>query len=286
MDNENWLNCQQPKTFLDNHKPNQSERSPHVTLLEIIEHNQQRVLTTAQLAESFGTDNRRISENFQRNQDRYTLGKHYFALEGQEKNEFLNHTQNADSSKNASVIYLWTEKGAWLHAKSLNTDRAWEAYEQLVDDYYRIQQMSTPRSLPEALRLAADLAEKNEALRLQNAQKEQIIHELQPKATYYDMVLKSDSAVPISIIARDYGMSGKALNSLLHELGVQYRQSGCWLLYQRYADKGYTKSETNIIDGDRTKMSTSWTQQGRLFIYDLLKGQGTLPIIEQEFTLF
>ncbi len=108
----------------------------------IIEHQSQRVLTTAQLAESFGTDARRISENFIRNIGRYTVGKHFYALEGEEKREFLNHTQIADGLKNASVIYLWTEKGAWMHAKSLNTDQAWEAYEALVDGYYAFKQVS------------------------------------------------------------------------------------------------------------------------------------------------
>lgn len=109
--------------------------------LQVIDYQGQRVLTTAQLAESYGTDNRRISENFQRNQERYKEGKHYFALEGDKKREFLNHTHIADGSKNASILYLWTEKGAWMHAKSLNTDQAWEAYEMLVDDYYRIKQL-------------------------------------------------------------------------------------------------------------------------------------------------
>lgn len=108
--------------------------------IQVIEYKGQRILTTAQLAEAYGTDNRRISENFQRNQERYKEGKHFFALGGDEKREFLNHTQIADGSKNASVLYLWTEKGAWLHAKSLNTDEAWDAYELLVDDYYTVKE--------------------------------------------------------------------------------------------------------------------------------------------------
>ncbi|BFH14546.1 hypothetical protein J6TS7_44470 [Paenibacillus dendritiformis] len=107
--------------------------------LQIIKHNSQRVLTTSKLAEAYGTDSRRISENFNRNKDRYVEGKHYFGLEGEEKREFLDRTQIEDGSKNAAVLYLWTEKGAWMHAKSLNTDQAWEAYEMLVDDYYSIK---------------------------------------------------------------------------------------------------------------------------------------------------
>lgn len=115
------------------------------------------------------------------------------------------------------------------------------------------------------------------------AQKNQIIQELQPKATYYDLVLQNKSLVPISVIAKDYGMSATKLNKVLHELKVQYKQGNTWLLYQKYASKGYTQSKTHTIDADYSKMHTYWTQKGRLFIYDLLKNQkNILPLIEQE----
>ena len=115
------------------------------------------------------------------------------------------------------------------------------------------------------------------------AQKNQIIQELQPKATYYDLILQSESLVAISVIAKDYGMSAKKLNNLLHELKVQFKQGSTWLLYQKYASKGDTQSKTHTTDADRSKMHTYWTQKGRLFIYDLLKNKkGVLPLIEQE----
>lgn len=115
------------------------------------------------------------------------------------------------------------------------------------------------------------------------AQKNQMIQELQPKATYYDLILQSESLVAISVIAKDYGMSAKKLNNLLHELKVQFKQGSTWLLYQKYADKGYTQSKTHTIDAERSRMHTYWTQKGRLFIYDLLKNKkGILPKIEQE----
>lgn len=143
--------------------------------------------------------------------------------------------------------------------------------------------ISVPRSLPEALRLAADLAEKNETLLLENAQSKQIICELQPKAGYYDAILHNKDIVPISLIAKDYGMSAESMNKLLHELGVQYKLHKTWLLYQEHADKGYTQSKTHVIDAERSRMHTQWTQKGRLFIYDLLKNKkGILPLIERE----
>ncbi|PCK20094.1 hypothetical protein CEY02_15050 [Bacillus pumilus] len=108
--------------------------------LSIIEKNNQRVLTTAQLAESYGADKQKVTNNFNRNKKRYKEGKHYIALEGEEKNRFIDLHQIELGSKNAQTLYLWTEKGAWLHAKSLNTDQAWDAYEKLVDEYYNVTQ--------------------------------------------------------------------------------------------------------------------------------------------------
>lgn len=136
--------------------------------MQRVERNGQRVLTTTDLSQAYGTDNKRISENFNRNISRFKEGKHFYALSGMEKNEFLNRTQIADGSKNASTLYLWTEKGAWLHAKSLNTDQAWDAYESLVDDYYTVKDNVTPLSKDQALvtvlRTTADLVENYESV--------------------------------------------------------------------------------------------------------------------------
>ncbi|MPN46165.1 hypothetical protein SDC9_193748 [bioreactor metagenome] len=105
---------------------------------------------------------------------------------------------------------------------------------------------------------------------------------MQPKATYYDLVLSSTSAVPITMIAKDYGLSAVRLNHILHDLGVQYRMDGTWVLYQCYADKGYTKTVTHPISEEKSVMHTYWTQKGRLFLYDLLKSErGLLPLIER-----
>lgn len=111
--------------------------------LQITEYKNIRVLTTQQIAEAYGSDTRVISNNFNRNKDRYVEGKHYICLEDDEKREFVDHHQIDDGSKKASKLYLWTEKGAFLHAKSLNTDMAWEVYDRLVDNYFE-----KPKSVP------------------------------------------------------------------------------------------------------------------------------------------
>lgn len=107
------------------------------------------------------------------------------------------------------------------------------------------------------------------------------IEELRPKASYYDLILQSKEAIPVSVIAKDYGMSGKAMNQLLHKLKIQYRCGGTWLVYQDYASKGYTITKTIPISDEFSKTHTNWTQKGRLFLYETLKQHGHLPLIEQ-----
>lgn len=115
---------------------------------------------------------------------------------------------------------------------------------------------------------------------------EQQVHELKPKATYYDKVLQSKGLVPITLIAKDYGMSGSAMNNLLHELKVIYKMGGTWLLYSPYQSLGWTSSQTFVVDKpdgtQKTIMQTKWTQQGRLGLYELLKSKkGLVPVIER-----
>lgn len=105
--------------------------------LQIVEYEGIRVLTSRQIAEMYGTDSKTISKNFNRNKDRYTEGKHYFLLKGKELRSFL---QNDENISKAPKLYLWTKKGAFHHAKSLNTDIAWEVYERLVDFYFEVQE--------------------------------------------------------------------------------------------------------------------------------------------------
>lgn len=139
------------------------------------------------------------------------------------------------------------------------------------------------------IQLATRLKEeqqKRQALEIKNAQQKQLIAELNPKASYYDVVLQTKDVVSIGKIAKDYGKSAQWMNEKLHKLGVQYKQGNIWLLYQKYAEQGYTRSKTHTYSGDdglqHTKLHTYWTQKGRLFIYNLLKSHGILPLIEQE----
>lgn len=106
-----------------------------------------------------------------------------------------------------------------------------------------------------------------------------------PKVSYCDEILRCENAILATTIAKDYGMSAVAFNKKLNELGIQYKRGGTWFLYDKYADKGYTRSETyKYADGDGrncASVSTKWTQKGRLFLYERLKEAGITPCVEQ-----
>lgn len=151
---------------------------------------------------------------------------------------------------------------------------------------YAIDELiNNPDLAIQALTALKDEREKNRALSEEVNVKNQLIGELKPKADYMDRILKNTGLVTITQISKDYGMSGQAMNDLLHNLKIQYKQSDQWLLYKDYQSCGYTHSETiNFVHKDGrpdVKMNTKWTQKGRLFLYQILKANGVLPVIER-----
>ena len=163
------------------------------------------------------------------------------------------------------------------------TEKGKQARQYFIECERRLKGQEQPVTLEQQMAQGLLAAQKLlDTTRLELAQSKQIINELQPKASYYDLILQSKSLMSVSKIAKDFGKSAVWLNRKLEEKKVQYNQGGVWLLYQKYADKGYTQSTTHAIDDEHSKLLTKWTQKGRLFIYELLKGDGILPLIEQQ----
>ena len=177
------------------------------------------------------------------------------------------HAIRLDMAKEIAMIQR-TEKGK----------QARQYFIQIEKDY------NSPEKI---MARALQIAEKELSnLRLENKVQEQQIAELKPKASYYDLVLQCKNLLSMTEIAKDYGMSAKGMNKLLHDLGIQYKQSGIWFLYSKYQSNGYTQTKTQNYskpDGSQgVTTHTYWTQKGRLFLYELLKANEILPMIEIE----
>ena len=149
-----------------------------------LEWNNQRIMTTKTLAECYETEENNISKNFTRNKERFIEGKHYYKLTGSELKEFTNHLQTTDSplqiSNKARSLMLWTERGALRHAKILDTDKAWDVYEQLEDTYFHVKEVAP--QLIEEQRINAIEDEKERNIRLRIVQLKKLV-KLDPNDT-------------------------------------------------------------------------------------------------------
>lgn len=208
---------------------------------------------------------RMISYGFEKEID-FTSVKSFTVVNNGAKRELEDYEIKLDMAKEIAMLQR-NEKGKQARKYFLEVEKMWNSPEMIMKRALEISNR------------------KVEELKLITSQQSQIIGELKPKADYTDTILKNLGLVTITQIAKDYGMSGKKMNNILHDLHIQYKQSGQWLLYSEHHGKGYTHSET--VDIKRSngrediKMNTKWTQKGRLFIYELLKKNEILPLIEK-----
>lgn len=182
-----------------------------------------------------------------------------------------------------------SEKGKQYREYFLAIEKAWNTPEQVMaralkladrtinDLKYQIEvkdaQIETQRQ---------EITAKEEVIE----QKTEQIKEMKPKATYFDRVMQCSDLLPVTSIAKDYGWSAAKLNRFLKDRKVQFKLGNVWYLYQKYAEKGYASTKTNVYFGkdgqDHAKAHMYWTQKGRLFIYTLMKQHGVLPIMERD----
>ena len=209
---------------------------------------------------------RMLEYGFTENIDYVTLTQKKVTAQGNE-NTYIDHALKIDMAKEIAMLQR-NEKGKQIRQYFIEIEKEYNSPEKIM-----------ARALIFANKQV-------ETLTLVNKQQEQIINELQPKATYYDLILQCKDLLSITQIAKDYGMSETQLNKKLNELGIQYKHRETWLLYAKYADKGYTSSRTREYPDSKgvihSRLHTYWTQKGRLFIYEQLKGVNILPLIEKE----
>ena len=108
------------------------------------------------------------------------------------------------------------------------------------------------------------------------------VAELKPKAEYCEKVLESEECLPVTIIAKDYGMSAIAFNQLLAKYKIQHRVGNFWVINEPYSKMGYAKTETRLLADGLVITQTKWTQKGRMFLYNILKKFSCFPVCERE----
>lgn len=238
-------------------------------LIKVVYDNDQPTVSARDLHEFLGIETR-YNDWFKRMTEYgFTEGTDFYSILSKTSEggrPATDHQLTIDMAKELCMIQR-NERGKQARQYFLQLERDWNSPEKVM---------------ARALKIAD---RKILYLESENARQKQLIGELKPKADYVDTILRNKGLVTITQISKDYGMSGRAMNKLLAEMGIQYKQSGQWLLYSKYHDKGYTHSETiNITRSDGRPditMETKWTQKGRLYLYERLKKEGVLPLIER-----
>ncbi len=208
-----------------------------------------------------------------------------------------------DKNKQSRPMYNLTPKGCLILASGYNVILREKIINKLEE--YQQKERSTMISLPNfedpaeaAMAWAKEYREKKVlAIENQTLHKELVRLEkdnsclaaenqiLSDDKNYLDLIMRSRSLMTVTQIAQDYGMSAKAMNKILADMGIQYKNNGQWILYSRYKDGGYVSSRSIDITRSNgmpdTVMQTEWTQAGRRFLYEELKKRGIIPMLEK-----
>ncbi|MEB6790643.1 phage antirepressor KilAC domain-containing protein [Escherichia coli] len=241
-----------------------------------------RVVTTETLARGYGVDEANIRNNLSRNLDRFEEGKHYFLLTGLKLREFKNRVTGSYSvGKNARSLTLWTERGAARMSKIVDTNEAWAFFEKLEDSYFRQkeqQPVSIPQTLPDALRLAAELAE-------QKMQLEQQLVAAAPKVDFADRVSVA-KGILIGNFAKVVGLKQNALFAWLRENGILIASGGRKNVpFQQYINAGYFTVKEVVLDdedGYQIRLTPQLTGKGQQWLTRKLLDAGLLKPVAAE----
>ena len=238
----------------------------------LIQYKSVPVMATAQLAEFYGAQPKNINDNFSNNIDRFEEDKHFFKLEGDELKAFKNITDNIGYvPKQAARLILWTEKGAARHAKILDTDQAWDVFEQLEEVYFAVKEKSYLSTLPNFADPAeAAIAWANEYKAKQLA--EQQLQIAAPKVQYFDRVADVGNLMTASTVGKKLGMSAQVLNEHLKPLKVyDLRQAGK-IFAQWFIDKGFGEVKKTSNGYNTSK----FTNKGEQWIVEKLTSGGVI----------
>ncbi|EEQ6427089.1 phage antirepressor KilAC domain-containing protein [Escherichia coli] len=248
-----------------------------------------RVVTTETLARGYGVDEANIRNNLSRNLDRFEEGKHYFLLTALKLREFKNRVTGSYSvGKNARSLTLWTERGAARMSKIVDTNEAWAFFEKLEDSYFRQkeqQPVAIPQTLPEALRLAAELAEQKQLLEQKAHQLNQQLVAAAPKVDFADRVSVA-KGILIGNFAKVVGLKQNALFAWLRENGILIASGGRKNVpFQQYINAGYFTVKEVVLDdedGYQIRLTPQLTGKGQQWLTRKLLDAGLLKPVAAE----
>lgn len=243
-----------------------------------IKFNEEIVITTKTLAQVYGCEENNIIRNFNDSKEKFEEKKHYYKLQGKELKEFKGVMRNShnplyEEIKFNSVMYLWTKRGASRHCKMLGTDKAWEMFDTLEENYFNPKPQLTDEQLKAQLLLeiynggqSGVLASK-QLTELEKKPLKEKIEEDKPKVDVYERFLNSDFTYTATALKGIFGFSSAvAMNKKLHELKLIYKpgNSKKWTAYKATPKEWYKVLATEFGDTLR------WTSEGILGIADLL----------------
>ncbi|EPB8045278.1 phage antirepressor KilAC domain-containing protein [Escherichia coli] len=262
---------------------NQSDEIP------VLEWQGVRVVTTETLARGYGVDEANIRNNLSRNLDRFEEGKHYFLLTGLKLREFKNRVTGSYSvGKNARSLTLWTERGAARMSKIVDTNEAWAFFEKLEDSYFRQkeqQPIAIPQTLPEVLRLAAELAEQKQLLEQKAHQLNQQLVAAAPKVDFADRV-SGAKGILIGNFAKVVGLKQNALFAWLRGNGILIASGGRKNVpFQQYINAGYFTVKEVVLDdedGYQIRLTPQLTGKGQQWLTRKLLDAGLLKPVAAE----
>ncbi|EFA4195571.1 phage antirepressor Ant [Escherichia coli O96] len=250
-----------------------------------------RVVTTEILAKGYGTETIRIRQNHHENKVRFVEGKHFFKVEGESLRELKHRVAlnySVKIARNVRSLILWTERGAARHAKMLETDQAWAFFEKLEDSYFRQkeqQPVAIPQTLPEALRLAAELAEQKQLLEQKAHQLNQQLVDAAPKVDFADRVSVA-KGILIGNFAKVVGLKQNALFAWLRENGILIASGGRKNVpFQQYINAGYFTVKEVVLDdedGYQIRLTPQLTGKGQQWLTRKLLDAGLLKPVAAE----
>ena len=188
-------------------------------------------------------------------------------------------------SNRTQHVYLLSERGYAKLLKILEDDKAWEIYDELVDNYFNMRyviQKQDSYMITDPVQRAKRWIDEQEEHQVKLYKEVKRNEELQPKADKYDRYLSNKGLITITEIAKEYGMSGRELNEFLHGKGIIYKRGDKWFVYQKYANDALAGYEIYMPRDDKeVRRTLKWTTKGVQFIRDLLDAEGIKPVLER-----